>query len=396
MGVFHKLIITCPLYCEDLIEGELAQWGVTDTTIHHGAVAARGDLEGAYRICIRSRVANRVLWPLLEFDAADKSELMERITAFPFDEHFSTNDSFAIDSQISHSFLPNPNIANLVVKDAVADSFRRRTGQRPGVDVKDPSVRLHLFLEGRRGTVSVVLSPAHLFRRSLRKRSGDAPLKENVAAVVLLRAGWPALAAAGGAFVDLMCGSGTFLYEALLMAGGIAPGALRGDAGPGAWQGHDHGLWKRLVTQAAEERRAGLARRLPLVIGYDIDEAAVKNTMENLREADLLRHIHVTQSDFRLVKAPGGGVTSGLVAANPPYGRRLGSGENITRLYKDLGRVLSTEFNGFRAVVLAGDRELSRAVGLRAEKLHTVYNGPIRCTLAHFSLNEGNIYRPPV
>jgi 23S rRNA (guanine2445-N2)-methyltransferase / 23S rRNA (guanine2069-N7)-methyltransferase len=115
-----------------------------------------------------------------------------------------------------------------------------------------------------------------------------------------------------------------------------------------------------------------------------------------LREADLLRHIHVTQSDFRLVKAPGGGVTSGLVAANPPYGRRLGSGENITRLYKDLGRVLSTEFNGFRAVVLAGDRELSRAVGLRAEKLHTVYNGPIRCTLAHFSLNEGNIYRPPV
>ncbi len=396
MSNMHTLIVTCPLYCEDLIEQELTRLGLTEIKIHHGAVKARGDLEHAYRICMWSRIANKVLLPLFECDVRDKVDLVEQLKALPFSEHFSPDHTFVVESQISHTFIPNPNYANLVVKDAVADSFCRTAGRRPNVNLKNPDIRLHLFLEGNSAAVSVELSPSVLFRRSFRKRSGDAPLKENVAAAILLRANWPVHAKAGGAFIDLMCGSGTFLYEALLIAGNIAPGSLRDEAVPGAWLGHDEALWKRLSAQASEERRSALAGRLPLILGYDIDREAVKNAAENLKQAELLRFIHVACSDFRAVKAPGGGVRSGLVVANPPYGRRLGAEIDLTKLYSDLGLVLSREFDGFHAAVLAGDRELSRAVGLRAEKLHTLYNGPIRCSLAHFTLSSGNKYRQSV
>ena len=395
MGTVHKLTITCPLYCEDLIERETEQWGLSVEKVHHGAVTIRGRLEDAYTVCLRSRIANRVLLPLFEFDAADKAELMERIADFPFGDHFTLDDTFAVDSQISHTFFPNPNIANLVVKDAVADSFTRALGRRPNVDLDRPDIRLHLFLDGRKATISLVLLRDRMFRRAFRKHGGAAPLKENVAAAILLRAGWPDVAAGGGALIDLMCGSGTFLYEALLIAGGIAPGVRPNAEGPGAWKGHDQALWRALVEQAAEERRAALSGKLPLIMGYDIEDEALRNAKENLHEADLLRHIHVSRSDFRKVKAPGGGVTTGLVVANPPYGKRLGGGTDLVRLYSDLGLSLSTKFQGYRAAVLAGDKSLARAIGLRAEKLHTIYNGPIRCTIAHFVLSPGNRYRPP-
>jgi 23S rRNA (guanine2445-N2)-methyltransferase / 23S rRNA (guanine2069-N7)-methyltransferase len=392
MPAYHRLIVTCPLYCEDLVEEELKSIGLSDLKLHHGAVKAKGTLEHAYRICLESRVANKVLFPLLEFEAAGKEELLTVLSAFPFSDHFSVDDTFAVESQISHTFFPNPNIASLVVKDAVVDSFRRRQGKRPDVNTSRPDVRLDLFLEGNKGTLSIELEAQGLFKREYRKRGGEAPLKENVAAAVLLRSGWPEIAAGGGALVDLMCGSGTFLFEALLIAGGIAPGAVRRAAGPEKWKGHDRALWRKLAEEAAEEKRKALSGRLPIVLGYDVSAEAASNTLANVKEAGLERYLHVRQSDFRDTKPPAG---SGLAVANPPYGRRLGDPADIVSLYADLGRFLSEAYRGWRAAILAGDRDLAKAVGLRAEKLHTVYNGPIRCTLAHFVLSEGNKYRPP-
>jgi 23S rRNA (guanine2445-N2)-methyltransferase / 23S rRNA (guanine2069-N7)-methyltransferase len=395
MPAYHHLIVTCPLYCEELVQTEIEAIGLTDVKIHHGAVKAKGTLEHAYRICLWSRVANKVLFPLLEFEAESKEELLTTLTAFPFSDHFSVAETFAVESQISHTFFPNPNIASLVVKDAVVDSFRRRFGKRPNVDTRRPDVRLDLFLEDNKGMVSVELAAQGLFKRAYRQRAGDAPLKENVAAAILLRAGWREIAAQGGPLIDLMCGSGTFLFEGLLIAADIAPGSLTETAGPEKWMGHDKALWRKLLEEAAGRKRKALSGRLPTVLGYDVDAAALENSTANLREAGLLKYIHVKRSDFRSVRPPEGVKAPGLVVANPPYGKRLGGGADVSSLYGDLGRFLSEAFDGYKAAVLAGDRELARAVGLRAEKLHTIYNGPIRCTLAHFNLSPANKYRPP-
>jgi 23S rRNA (guanine2445-N2)-methyltransferase / 23S rRNA (guanine2069-N7)-methyltransferase len=395
MSTLHRLIVTCPLYCEDLIEKELIALGLTELKIHHGAVKAEGTLEQAYRICLGSRIANKVLFPLLEFEAEDKDELIAKVSAFPFIDHFSLNETFAVESQISHTIFPNPNYATLVTKDAVVDSFRRRLGKRPDVDPRRPDIRLDLFMEGRKGSISIELEAQGLFKREYRRQAGEAPLKENVAAAILLRAGWDEIASGGGALVDLMCGSGTFLFEALLIAGNIAPGALRKAAGPEKWKAHDRALWQKLTAEAAEQKRNALAGKLPVILGYDIDGGAVANATANLKEAGLLKLIHVRQSDFRSLKAPGATLPAGLVVANPPYGKRLGDGTNLPALYGQLGQVLSRDYEHWRAAVLAGDKDLARAVGLRAEKIHTLYNGPIRCTLAHFALSQANRYRPP-
>ncbi len=395
MPAHHNLIVTCPLYCEDLLETELEGVGLTDLQLHHGAVKAKGTLEQAYRVCLWSRIANKVLFPLVQFEARDKDDLLTALNEFPFPDHFTINDTFAVESQISHTFFPNPNIASLVAKDGVVDSFRRRLGKRPSVDTKRPDIRINMFLEGNKGTVSVELAAQRLFKRAYRQRGGEAPLKENVAAAVLLRAGWKEIAARGGPLVDLMCGSGTFLVEGLLIAAGIAPGSLRESPGPVKWLGHDPRLWRRLLEEAAGRKRKALSGRLPTILGYDVDSAAAENAAANLREAGLLAFAHVKRSDFRAVKKPTGQKSDGLAVANPPYGQRLGGGADVASLYSELGRHLSEEFGGYRATILAGDRELARAVGLRAEKLHTIYNGPIRCTLAHFNLGPANTYRPP-
>jgi 23S rRNA (guanine2445-N2)-methyltransferase / 23S rRNA (guanine2069-N7)-methyltransferase len=248
-------------------------------------------------------------------------------------------------------------------------------------------------MEGRKGTLSIDLAPRALFRRSFRKKAGVAPLKENVAAAILLRAGWPLISKNGGAFIDLMCGSGTFLFEALLIAGEIAPGAYHADDNPGAWSGHNKTMWHELVSESRERRRQALASALPRIIGYDIDKREVENCLENVRRAGLLKQISAGQADFHTVRFPVGGAGSGLVIANPPYGWRMDKERNLPGLYNDLGRVLSKEFSGYKAAILAGDKRLAKAIGLQAEKLHTIYNGPLRCTLAHFKLSRTNKHK---
>jgi 23S rRNA (guanine2445-N2)-methyltransferase / 23S rRNA (guanine2069-N7)-methyltransferase len=394
MPVDHQLVITCPLYCEDLVVQELILFGAQEIEIHHGAVKAAGTLECAYRICLWSRIANKVLLNLVDINAASKEELYETLVRFPFALHFSVDRTFVIDSQIGDTFLSSPNYANLIVKDAVADSFRRTGKKRPNVDTSNPDIRFFLFLENNAGTLSIDISGSGLFKRSYRKKSGEAPLKENVAAAILLRAGWIQKAHLGGALVDLMCGSGTFLVEGLLAALDLAPGVLRDAQGPMQWKNHDVNLWKRLVAEAVAQKKQALAGKLPRIIGYDVDRTAVSNAEGNLKEAGLRQFIEIKQADFRTTKASDIGTTGGLVVANPPYGHRMGDVIGLKELYADLGRLLISEYRGFSAAILAGDRELARAVGLRAAKLHTLYNGPIRCTLAHFELTEANKFRP--
>jgi 23S rRNA (guanine2445-N2)-methyltransferase / 23S rRNA (guanine2069-N7)-methyltransferase len=249
---------------------------------------------------------------------------------------------------------------------------------------------LHLHVEGSTALVSVDFSGESLHRRGYRTEGGRAPLKENVAAAVLLRAGWPSLADEGGQLLDPMCGSGTFLIEAAAIAGDAAPALGREYFGFSGWRGHDAALWERLCGEARARRAARPARRC--IVGSDIDADAVRIALANAVAADVSDWIHIEKRALAAVSAPRG--EPGLVVTNPPYGERIGAESGLPELYSELGRVLREQFRGWQAAILTGNPPLARNLGIHAKRTHRVFNGTIECRLLRFDLNEASEVRP--
>jgi 23S rRNA (guanine2445-N2)-methyltransferase / 23S rRNA (guanine2069-N7)-methyltransferase len=251
-------------------------------------------------------------------------------------------------------------------------------------------VLLHLHVEGATALLSVDFSGESLHRRGYRTEGGRAPLKENVAAAVLLRAGWPGIYARGGPLVDPMCGSGTFLTEAALIAADAAPALGREYFGFEGWRGHDAALWERLCAEARTRRAARPPRRC--IFGSDIDADAVRMAIANGEHAGVADWLHVERRALGEVAAPRGAV--GLVVANPPYGERIGAESALPGLYSELGRALRERFAGWQAAILTGNPPLARNLGIYAKRTHRVFNGTIECRLLRFDLNEANQQRP--
>jgi len=375
------LFAPAPKALEGLLAEELTALGGSDVAEKRAGVSFTGTLETAYRICLWSRIANRVLLPLTTFDAADTDALYAGVQTVAWREHLGVSDTLAVDATATRAAIDNTHFASRRVKDAVVDQFRTHTGQRPSVDPKTPDVRINLHLEGERGTVSIDLSGESLHRRGYRLRGASAPLKENLAAAVLAWSGWPEAARAGHSFLDPMCGSGTLCIEAALMATDTAPGLLREYFGFLAWRGHDRALWRRLVHEARERRRAGHTRA-PTIVGYDVDKGAVRVAQENVERAGLRGVIHVERRDL-VALAPTAALADspGLVVTNPPYGERLGANQDLQALYSTLGARLKQGFDGWTAVVMTSDDELGKRLGLRAARRRRVYNGTIACRL---------------
>jgi 23S rRNA (guanine2445-N2)-methyltransferase / 23S rRNA (guanine2069-N7)-methyltransferase len=236
----------------------------------------------------------------------------------------------------------------------------------------------------------VDFSGESLHRRGYRTETGRAPLKENVAAAVLLRAGWPAVHAAGGSLVDPMCGSGTFLTEAALIAADAAPALGRGYFGFTGWRGHDAPLWDALCAEARTRRRTPPSR--PCILGSDKDADAVRMTLENAARAGIAEWLHAEQRPLAEAARPPG--EPGLVVTNPPYGERIGAESGLPELYSELGRVLQERFAGWQAAVLTGNPPLARNLGIYAKRSHRFYNGTIECRLLRFELNAASLQRP--
>jgi len=377
---------TAPKGIAPLLADELRALGAGDVAEGRSGVAFSGDLELAYRVCLWSRTANRVLLPLAEFPAADPEALYHGVAAIEWVEHLTATGTLAVDFTSVRSAITHTHFGALKVKDAIVDQFRDAFGERPSVDVERPDLRINVHLERDRAVVSIDLSGDSLHRRGYRKEGVLAPLKENLAAAILLRAGWPAVAAAGGSLVDPMCGSGTLPIEAALIAADIAPGLLREYWGFAGWQGHVPALWNRLMDEARARREAGL-ERLPSIVGYDTDRGAVRAALANLEAAGLRGQVHVERRELAALQAPAG-AAPGLVAVNPPYGERLGEREGLKVLYADLGRILKERFTGWKAAVFTGNPELGKEMGLRARRMHVLFNGPIECKLLHFEVES--------
>jgi 23S rRNA (guanine2445-N2)-methyltransferase / 23S rRNA (guanine2069-N7)-methyltransferase len=236
----HSLYVTAPAGTADLAAEELAACGVTDVKVERGGVACTGTLEQAYRACLWSRVANRVLLKIAEFPAPTPEALYDGVRSVDWREHLTVDGTLAVDATSTRSAITHTQFAALKTKDAIVDQFRERTSARPSVDVESPDVRVNLHLDRDVATVAVDLAGDSLHRRGYRGGQGAAPLKENLAAAVLLRAGWQKLASQSGdgpmGFVDPMCGSGSLAIEAALIAADVAPGLLRNEFGFLRWR----------------------------------------------------------------------------------------------------------------------------------------------------------------
>jgi 23S rRNA (guanine2445-N2)-methyltransferase / 23S rRNA (guanine2069-N7)-methyltransferase len=383
-------IATAPVGAASVLAEELAQFGATDIRERSHDVKFQGTLEVGYRACLWSRTATRVLLSVGSIDASSSKNLYDAVKRIDWREHLAPGATLACDCSGGNESIRHTIYGSQLLKDAVCDNLRDATGERPNIQPERPDVLLHLHVEGPTALVSVDFSGESLHRRGYRVEGGRAPLKENVAAAVLLRAGWGSVHAHGGLLVDPMCGSGTFLTEAALIAADAAPALDRAYFGFTGWLGHDAALWERLREEARVRRAARVARRC--ILGSDIDADAVRMAIENAGHAGVAEWVHVEKRAISEVTRPHGEV--GLVVTNPPYGERIGAETGLPELYSELGHILREQFKGWQAAVLTGNPPLARNLGVYAKRTHRVFNGTIECRLLRFDLNEASEQRP--
>jgi 23S rRNA (guanine2445-N2)-methyltransferase / 23S rRNA (guanine2069-N7)-methyltransferase len=379
---------TCPKGLETLLLEELKTLGATDARETRAGVAFAGTLETGYRACLWSRLASRILLPLNDFTVSNTDELYAGALTLQWDEHLSPEGTLAVDCSATGSVITHSHYGALKVKDAIVDQLRERHGVRPSVDTEKPDVRINLYVHNERAVISLDLSGDSLHRRGYRTQAGEAPLKENLAAAILLRAGWPEIAGKGGALVDLMCGSGTLPIEAALMAADIAPGLSRLNFGFLKWRKHEQQLWKDLLDAAEERKDAGL-KQLPPIRGYDQDSQIIGVARSNVRNAGLEKCINLTKR--ALTDTAPESIAPGLIIVNPPYGERLGTDSELPALYAQLGAQLLRCFSGWQAAVFTGNPDLAKHMKLRARRYHTLWNGALECRLLHFDVNESQV-----
>jgi len=375
--------VTAATGTTDLLASELAALGIEGAREVQGGVSCEGDITAAYRACLESRIALRVLWQVARFPVADAQALYAGVREVDWGAHLEATGTLAVDFSGTVPGITHTQFGAQRVKDAVVDQFRERTGGRPSVDRESPWLRINAHAARGALTLAIDLSGVSLHRRGYRGGAGAAPLKENLAAAILVRAGWPAIAAAGGSFVDPMCGSGTLPIEAALIAADIAPGLARPGFGFERWKQHDPDAWAEVRAAAEARRQVGLLTP-GRIRGFDRDAVAIRDAGQNAARAGLDTRLFFERCE--LAKLPAAPAPSGLVAVNPPYGERIGEADELRGLYALLGERLRDGYRGWEAAVFTGNPALGRELGINARRTHRMMNGPIECRLLRLAI----------
>lgn len=387
----HRFVLTTAREGEPALVTELAQHGLTAVPSGRGYVELEGTLEDGYRAALWSRIASRVLLPMGVARAEHADALYASVRRGPWEDHLDPDRTFAVHVVGTNRDLRHEHFTALRVKDAIVDLFRERTGARPDVERNRPDVMIHVRITERDAILSIDLSGGPLHQRGRGRDGGPAPLRETLAAAMLVFADWPTLCKQGVPLVDPFCGSGTLLREAAGMALDRAPGLHRRHWGFLGWPGHDEAAWDRLLDEA--QTRA--LDELPCAIhGSDVDGRQLNRARNNL-DAYELEGIELSRRAFDGLPVPPGrsGEPRGLIVTNPPYGERLGDDEEAVALWRGIGDRLRREWLGWDAWLLAGSKPLGKELGLRPKRRIPIRNGPLDARLLHVPISAEPLAR---
>ncbi len=389
----YQLFATTPKAMEDILANELKALGAKNVKQKMAGVAFEGDLKLAYQACLWLRTASRVLLLLDTFEVKSQQDLYTGVQRTDWSKHLNADDSLAVSFNSKNNLaITHSHFGALKVKDAIVDQMRSQFGTRPDIDTERPSIRVNVYLYNEIAQLSLDLSGESLHKRGYRATQVIAPIKESLAAAMLLRVGWPAMAAQGKSLLDPMCGSGTLLTEGALIAGDIAPGLQRDYFGFLGWKSHDEALWQALLDEARQRRDIGMDK-LPVMVGFDQDRRTVTAALQHIENLGLQSKIHIEKRDISEASAAESW-PKGLLICNPPYGERLGDEAHTATLYRTFGEILKQQFKGWQAAIIIGDPELGFRLGVRSQKPITMFNGALECKLLRLDIDEKNFFEP--
>jgi len=375
----EQFFATAPRGLEALLAAELAALGAKNATAVPGGVAFAGDWQICYRANLWSRLASRVLWRVAEFEYRDEADLYEAAHRIDWTRYFTVERTLRVNVSAQKSPLTSLDFATLRIKDAVCDRFREAGGSRPNVDRANPDVRVHAFLEAARGALYLDTSGEPLFKRGWRAGAGEAPLRENLAAGIVLLSGWKP----EEPLLDPMCGGATLLVEAAAMARGRAPGAHR-CFGFEKLKAFSASTWEREKKDSLKPRNPP---RTLQIFGSDSDPRVLGDARRNIAAAGVDRWVKLEQADILERAAP---AASGVMIANPPYGERIGSKEELAEFYPKLGSALKKNYPGWRCHFFTADMRLPKLVRLQPSRRVPLFNGALECRLFEIAIVAGS------
>lgn len=362
---------------EDVLAEELQRLGATGIEKMTRAVKFRSDKELLYKANVWVRTASRIIVPYKKFRIKDADDLYQRAKSVRWEEIFDEEQTFSIDSTVISEMFNHTKYPALKMKDAICDRFRDLVGKRPDVDTDNPDIRINLHIgHDNVCAISIDSSGDPLFKRGYRESRSEAPMKEDLAAGLILLSGWER----DCTFVDLFSGSGTLLIEAATYAHNIAPNLKREAFGFMHWRSYDDTLFEKVLSDAEAQKQPFTHK----IIGTEIDGRVIGMCQANIRAAGVFEYIELIESDFQDFTPPEG---PGVIVSNPPYGERIG--ENVDDLYTAFGDKLKSSFTNWNAWFLSSNMDALKKVGLRPSRKIKLYNGSLECRMMKYEMYRG-------
>ena len=375
----NRYFATCPRGLEQLLADELLAVGAKSIKATDGGVSFDGDWAICYAANLHSRIATRILWQVARGKYMNEEDLFDAAYKINWPQWFDVKNDFMVKVTGVKCPLKSLEFATLKIKDAVCDKFRLVVGARPYIDTKTPAVRIHAYLAAEEYQYYLDTSGAALYQRGNRGASIEAPLRENLAAGILKLSGWQV----GQPLLDPMCGSGTFLLEAAMVALDMAPGYKR-SFGFEVLKNFESHVWTKIKSQAAAKVKPVTFQK---IYGSDVDLRAVRISKQNLEDAGLLAAVQLSHVDIVNAVPP---ADSGVLIANPPYGVRIGDDDSLQLLYPKIGEALKRKFAGWNTYFLTNDLTMPKLMRLTPSKRTPLYNGPLECRLFEIKMVAGS------
>lgn len=367
-----------PAELENILAGELEKLGATNIEILKRAVSFEGDQKLMYKANYHCRTALRILMPLCQFTFRDENDFYDQIKSINWEQYLEASQTLSIDSTIGSSIFTHSHYVSQRAKDAIADRFRERYGIRPSVDLENPDLRINIHIYRDTVNVSLDSSGASLHKRGYHTVNAEAPLSEVLAAGMIMLTGWHGECN----FIDWMCGSGTLLIEAAMIAMNLPAGQFREEYGFMKWPDFSEKLWSEVKQEALKNQRDLEVE----IIGSDISQKNLRAAESNVRNAYLHKDIKLKVSDFRDIRPPQG---AGILISNPPYGERIRV-DDLHDMYKEMGNALKRNFEGYKAWLISSDFHAIKLVGLKPMAKKILWNGQLECRFVGFDLYHGS------